>query len=159
MGDAFHSERQFRRALHSTPLSDKVPWAAARCRAPEWDKFDAPPKVGGPHIRVIATRGEEEFVAPLLTKLQAQPWPHWSLAAPKSEHQDGVIAFKSDATLAGCIADLHPCDLVLAVRPDEEWMPEALTQVGAAALRDDCEVYYGDEDITGSLGGFRLKPD
>ena len=161
MGDAFHAERQFRRALHSTPLSAKTRWAAARCRVPEWDKFDALPKasVGGPHIRVIATRGEEEFVAPLLAKLRAQPWPHWSLAAPQSEHQDGVIAFKSDAPLAGCIADLHPCDLVLAMRPDEEWTPEALTQVGAAALRDDSEVYYGDEDITGPFAGLRLKPD
>ena len=82
----------------------------------------------------------------------------WSLAAPATNPPAGIIAFKEDAPLAVCLADLGPRDLVLAVRPGEDWAPEALATVGAAARRDHSDVYYGDEESDPERG-LRLKPD
>jgi len=98
------------------------------------------------------------FLARLSAQLRAQPWPRWSLAAPAPNPSADVVAFAKDAPLAACLADLDPRDLVLAVRPGEDWSPEALAIAGAAALRDDSDLYYCDEECEAE-GGLRLKPD
>jgi O-antigen biosynthesis protein len=160
IGDTFEAERRFRRALHSTRLKDYRRWAEARRRTPEWDGFDSLPSAAadGPRILVIASRSEPGYLAHLSAQLRAQPWPRWSLAAPGSTAQGGVIALGEDATLAACLAGLRPRDLVIAVRPREDWSPEALAIAGAAAMRDDSDIYYGDEECDAE-GGLRLKPD
>ncbi len=128
IGNSFLSERHFRRALHSTPIKSYPRWAEARRRPPEWDGFDAlPPACAtGPHIRVIAASSEPNFLAHLTTQLRAQPWPHWSLAAPASNATEGVLGFEKGARLADCLVGLGRRDLVLAMRPGEEWAPETL---------------------------------
>ena len=158
-GQAFQSERCFRRALNSTPLGVRSRWAASRRRAPEWDGFDAlPPKaIEGPHIRVVATDRERGFIERLCSWLHTQPWPNWSLAAPVSEVFADVLAFAPEAPLAECVTDLAPRDLLVLVRPEDDWAPEALGVIGAAALRGEGDVFYGDEEIADF--GLRLKPD
>ena len=160
IGDSFLSERHFRRALHSTPIKAYSRWAEARRRPPEWDGFDAlpPASATGPHIRVIAASGEPSFLARLTAQLRAQPWPHWSLSSPKSGASDRIVGFENDASLAECLTGLGPSDLVLAIRPEEHWAPETLAAAGAAALRDNSDVYYGDEEIDPEIG-LRLKAD
>ena len=160
IGDSFLSERHFRRALHSTPIKSYPRWAEARRRPPEWDGFDAlPPACAtGPHIRVIAASSEPNFLAHLTAQLRAQPWPHWSLAAPASNATEGVLGFEKGARLADCLAGLGRRDLVLAMRPGEEWAPETLAAAGVAALRDISDVYYSDQELN-IEGGLRLKPD
>ena len=160
IGNSFEAERRFRRALHSTPLAGYRRWAEARRRAPEWDGFDSLPPAArdGLEIHVMATQGEPKFLASLAAQLRAQPWLRWTLAAPAANASSGAVAFSENALLAERLADLRPRDLVLVARPGDDWIPEALAMAGAAALRDDSDVYYGDEEIVGAEG-LRLKPD
>jgi GT2 family glycosyltransferase len=161
IGWSFEAERHFRRALHSTPLHASRSWTDARRRPPEWDGFDLLPveAANGPLIRVVATSAEPSFLDGLLAQCRAQPWPRWSLAAPTTKARADVRGYDGEALVSTCIADLGPRDLVLAIRPGEVWGPEALAMMGAAALRDDNDVYYGDEESSGGRTGLRLKPD
>ena len=106
---------------------------------------------------MIAADADRRNVAHLLDWLRAQPWPHWSLAAPIAEPTAQVVAIGREARFGACLADLGPSDYVIVVRPGEDWAFETLAVAGAAALRDVSEVLYGDETTAG--GVLRLKPD
>jgi GT2 family glycosyltransferase len=158
------AELHFRRTLMSTPLGSYRSWRESRRREPDWGGLDALPAAAaqGPHIRVVLPESDSAAVARWLSRLRTQPWPHWSLAARADGSvapQEGVIALESGASLLDCLADLEPRDLVVLARPDEEWAPEALAIAGAAALRDDSDLFYADEESAGQGATPHLKPD
>jgi GT2 family glycosyltransferase len=162
-GQSFLAERLFRRALMATPLKDYPRWRELRRRAPAWDGLDALPAEAaqGPHIRVILPHADATAIARWLDRLRAQPWPNWSLAAPfEREPTPGeVFALAEGAPLRAALSDLEARDLVVLARPGESWADEALAIAGAAALRDDADLYYADEDGVGAGSPPRLKPD
>src|SRR5277367_3291860 len=71
----------------------------------------------------------------------------------------GVVALASGAPLCDCLADLEPRDLVVLAWPEDEWAPEALAIAGVAAMRDDSDLFYADEESAGDGAMPRLKPD
>jgi GT2 family glycosyltransferase len=163
VGQSVHEERLFRRAMTPTPLDDYRRWRAARRRSPEWNGLDALPTEAalGPHIRVILPQADGETITRLLARLKAQPWPHWSLAAP-FEHEPKrieAIALNAGAPLRAALDGLDARDLVVVAPSAEAWADEALAILGAAALRDDADLYYADEDDVEACSSVRLKPD
>jgi GT2 family glycosyltransferase len=164
VGQSFRAERHFRRTLMSTPLESYQPWRETRRRPPNWRGLDALPAAAaqGPHIRVVLTEAADgAAIARWLSRLRAQPWPRWSLAASFDERaapEAGVVRLAPGATFGASLADLEPRDLVLLAQPEEEWAPEALAIAGAAALRDNSDLFYADEENEGGVTP-RLKPD
>ena len=162
-GQSFHAERLFRNALMATPLKDYRRWRELRHRAPAWDGLDALPSEAarGPHIRVVLPDADETAITRWLTRLRAQPWPRWSLAAPfETEPTLGkVLALTAGAPLRAALCDLDARDLVVLARRGGSWADEAPAIVGAAALRDDADLYYADEEGAGADSPPRLKPD
>jgi O-antigen biosynthesis protein len=164
VGQSFRAERHFRRTLMSTPLESYQPWRDRRRRLPNWRGLDALPAAAaqGPHIRVVLTEAADgAAIARWLSRLKAQPWPRWSLAASFEETaapEAGVVRLAPGAPFGASLADLEPRDLVLLAQREEEWAPEALAVVGAAALRDNSDLYYADEENAGGVTP-RLKPD
>ena len=160
-GQSFLAERYFRRALMSTPLKDYPRWREARRRSPAWHGLDALPAEAarGPHIRVVLPHADPTATARWLARLRAQPWPRWSLAAPcEREPASGrFFALTAGAPLRAALCGLGARDLVVLARTCELWADEAFAIVGAAALRDDADLYYADEEGAGAPP--RLKPD
>ena len=159
-GHDFLAERHFRRALMSTPLEAYAPWREARRRAAEWDGFDALPAAaaGGPHLRVVLVDPGERTVARALERLSAQPWPRWSLAVCGAAARKDVVAMPRGATLTECLAGLAASDFVAVTDAGAEWSPETAPAVGAAALREEADLYYADEEAPLGAAPPRLKP-
>jgi GT2 family glycosyltransferase len=164
VGQPHLAERHFRRTLMSTPLECYGAWREARRRAPDWRGLDALPAEAeqGPHIRVVLPKADGGAIARWLGRLRAQPWPRWSLAAhfdAAAVLEPGVVALASGAPLCDGLADLAPRDLVALAWPEDEWAPEALAIAGVAAMRDDSDLFYADEEGAGEGAMPRLKPD
>ncbi len=158
------AERHFRRTLMSTPLECYEAWRETRRRSPDWRGLDALPAEAeqGPHIRVVLPEADRGAIARWLGRLREQPWPRWSLAArfdAAAVLEAGVVALASGAPLCDCLADLEPRDLVVLAWPEDEWAPEALAIAGVAAMRDDSDLFYADEEGAGEGAMPRLKPD
>src|ERR1700733_7635179 len=91
-----------------------------------------------------------------------RPWDDRALARPvggAGVPEAGIVALASGAPLCDCLADLEPRDLVVVAWPEDEWAPEALAIAGVAAMRDDSDLFYADEEGAGERAMPRLKPD
>jgi O-antigen biosynthesis protein len=142
---------QVKRTLCATPLRDYHAWRMARARSFDAANFDAQTsgKARPPHIRILAQADPQEAPA-LLTRLTAQPYPHWSIE---------LSAHGAQAALEG-LADE---DLVVPFKADDLLADYALAALArAAADYPEAEVFYGDEDHVDAQGertAPRLKLD
>jgi GT2 family glycosyltransferase len=145
---------QARRVLCVTPITRYDTWRRERCRPFERETFDRPPREGGPppHFRIIA-HGDPGRLDDLRLRLEAQPYPDWSLVAAGS---DPSIIFENEKPL-------RTGDFFLTLAVEDILAEYALDALAAeAGRRPDIDVFYGDEDSLDTRGRRakpRLKPD
>jgi GT2 family glycosyltransferase len=142
---------QARRVLCVTPVARYDAWRRERWRPFERESFDLPPSEAGPrpHFRVVAGGDASEIVA-LRRRLEAQPYPDWSLT-------------RADETIAGHAGGLRSEDWLLPLAAGDILASYALDAFAAeAGRRPVIDVLYGDEDSLDKRGRWtnpRLKPD
>ena len=158
-GFDYAARMQVRRTLSATPLSGYDRWRRSRTR-PLLDNFDGTESRWGEgaHIVVLvrAQRGDEGVVADLLSQMERQPYPHWTLAVVRPDLWDTpaepdasrrMLWLTADQSDAAILAERADGDLVMPFRPTDRLPPYALAVVaGDAAAHPEVEAFFGDED-------------
>ncbi len=159
-GSAYLGERMLRRALMGTPINAYSAWREVRRRSPDWEAFDKIPDGNERrrHIRFLLLEPDPKVTSRWLERLERQAWANWSLAGSSEEAHPRVVPWDLNAGLEAGLRNLQEDDLVAIVQSGDDWMPEALAVVGSTALREDYDVYYGDEESGGIDSRPRLKP-
>jgi GT2 family glycosyltransferase len=170
---------EFRRALSATKLSDYRSWRKLRFRDLDLTALDVP-RIdwrNGPHVRFVTTSEfmDSPDLRSLLSELNAQPYPHWTLAVIGSSGTEGsteppvpipnarIITVRPDAEVADILDGLSGDDLIAPIILGDK-IPRYVVGVlaEAAARRPSTEVFYGDEEFIDSAGRYvslRLRPD
>ena len=166
-------------ALCHEPLDRYQRWRGRRWRPLEIDGIDAPAADWrrSPHVRlaVAPAAGSRRGLRALLARLEAQPYPNWSLAVvadhdggkssalAESETRGRLLFVPPKAPLAALATGLAPDALIGRCATGDEPADFAFAALAEAARRrPGLIVAYGDEDSIdrrGLRGDPRLKPD
>ena len=178
-GMSFEALEEISYALCHEPLAQYQSWRRKRLRPFEPLGMDRPRHdwSRAPHVRIAINlrQGSAPFLSRLLTALEGQPYPNWSVAAigaPELLDANAFAAptarqrlFRLDAaaTTSDLAGDLAPTDLVgrCAAR---DGIPESALAILAERAADapDTEIFYGDEDRMDRDGRYfapLFKPD
>jgi GT2 family glycosyltransferase len=160
-------------------LEDYAAWRGKRIRALDLDGLDVPRSdwQAGPHIRLIARwcAGAEASLRNLLSQLQNQPYPLWTLVIQVSSDDidafkgmddcgtGNLIALKANGSQPELLNGLADLDLIVPVDIDDEILDYALAVLAETSMRcPAADVFYGDEDIHDAFdhaAALRLRPD
>jgi GT2 family glycosyltransferase len=165
-GIRFLADLKSRRALGAIKLASYTHWRASGRRPPEWRGLDSMrlDAADGPHIRIFLPGANVVTLQKWHADLSAQPWTKWSLAgsaaAPSPAAAIGEAPWLDpEATLRNCIEDLDDRDVVAVLEANDILAPEALAALASAAMRDDADLFYSDEESAEIPPTPRFKPD
>ncbi len=159
-------------ALGGESLANYAAWRARRLRPLDLGGLDRPrcDWRGGPHIRLAVGAGGAAAaeIAGLVAALDAQPYPHWSLAAIGAAPEDAiargrVVRLDAGAPLRALAAGLDDAALIGRLARRDRLPEAALATLAEHAVRAPAvDVFYGDEDRIDPAGQHRaprFKPD
>lgn len=177
IGLKYAAKTEFRRVLSATPLDDYDAWRKPRLRALDLTSLDRPRSdwTIGPHIRFVAhiQAGDLVGLKALVSQLQAQPYPNWTLVVvstspiaelPALDDAGASVMFiRPDARARELLEGLSDDDIVAPVATGDLIPAYSVAALAEAAHQYAAtDIFYGDEDFLDANGRFsapQLRPD